>query len=153
MANNYRQASFTFKATAEQAAWLLYVHESISLARDEPSEPRDPEIAALYDQLMDEGQPYSLNITQERFPAGDEVWIRDYGEYIDIDYTAKLIQVWLKHFDINEPVAFEWADTCSRSRPDEFGGGAVIVTQDRIHIMSTGQWINEHLTALSVPAA
>jgi hypothetical protein len=152
MANNYRQASFTFKATNEQAAWLLYVHESMILARDEPSEPRDPEIAALYDLLMDEDQPYSADIEHGAITGGG-VWVHDDGEWIDVEYVAKLLQAWLKHFDINEPIAFEWAETCSKPRVGEFGGGACIVTQDAIQFSCTQRWIQEQLAALSVPVA
>jgi hypothetical protein len=48
-------------------------------------------------------------------------------------------------------VAFTWADTCSKPRPGEFGGGAAFVSAKGIDIMTTfdtiikmkRQWGNE----------
>ncbi len=37
------------------------------------------------------------------------------------------------------PVCFEWAVTCPRARPGEFGGGRCVIFADRIDIQSTGE--------------
>jgi|TARA_Y100000815_G_scaffold30282_5_gene25303 hypothetical protein len=48
------------------------------------------------------------------------------------------------------PVSFEWAVTCSRARPGEFGGGRCVIFADRVDIQSTGEALR---VALQRPTA
>ena len=34
----------------------------------------------------------------------------------------------------------EWAETCSKPRIGEFGGGAFVVSKEGSHYMNTGTW-------------
>lgn len=45
------------------------------------------------------------------------------------------------------PIGFEWAVTCSRARPGEFGGGRCAIFADRVDIQSTGEALNHALAA------
>jgi len=48
----------------------------------------------------------------------------------DVEGTAQIVELFLKKFRKKDHVIFEWAETCSKPRPDQFGGGAAIVTAD-----------------------
>ncbi len=56
------------------------------------------------------------------------VWVRS-DDSGDVDYTADLAQAFLKRFDLDRVVGFQWANSCSRPRLDAFGGGAVAVSR------------------------
>jgi hypothetical protein len=40
-------------------------------------------------------------------------------------------------------ISIQGASTCSKMRPDEFGGFAFLITRDAIRSMSTWQWLHE----------
>lgn len=40
-------------------------------------------------------------------------------------------------------ITIQGAASCSKMRPDEFGGFAYLITRDDVHSMSTWQWLHE----------
>ena len=67
------------------------------------------------------------------------------GESINVEATARILQDWIKEIGSDEPVQFEWANTCSKSVVDGFGGGAVHITRDTIEYLNTNDWMDEKL--------
>lgn len=61
----------------------------------------------------------------------------------DIEQVAVVLRDFLEKFHPDRSVGFEWAATCSKMRPDGFGGGAVFVTAQDIKYMSTNVWLEE----------
>jgi len=57
------------------------------------------------------------------------------------DFTAYVIQEFLKKFRPDDYVTFEWAYTCSKPRPEGFGGGAAFITAKKVSIMGTSNWL------------
>lgn len=53
----------------------------------------------------------------------------DYG---DVDLTAMLVQAFLRRFDPTKNFILRYAAYCSKTRVGEFGGGALVVTAQRI---------------------
>ena len=51
-----------------------------------------------------------------------------------------------------EPLGFEWAVTCSRPRPGEFGGGFCAIFADQLEIQSTGKALSRALATGSTGA-
>lgn len=49
---------------------------------------------------------------------------------------------------VEEPVAIYWADTCSKPRPDEFAGGAAIVTKRRVEWIVLPEIVERKLHAI-----
>lgn len=44
----------------------------------------------------------------------------------------------------SDPVLLTWAETCDKPRPDEFGGGACLITSSQVHWQeSATQWADE----------
>jgi len=71
---------------------------------------------------------------------GDGLWFHDDAGCSDIDTTIAVVQWVLGHPGTPSTVEFTWADTCSRPRPDSFGGGAALVShvaQATVHTSST----------------
>ncbi|NBR88035.1 MAG: hypothetical protein EBT61_21510 [Verrucomicrobia bacterium] len=61
-----------------------------------------------------------------------------------IDAVCAFIQHLLKKFDPAGQVTFEWSHDCSKPRTDAYGGGAAIITAQKINTMSTCQWLREN---------
>lgn len=61
----------------------------------------------------------------------------------NLDQVCSLLQRWLKAFHPNESIGVEWAVTCSKMRPGEFGGGAVFITTDKRTYMNSASWLME----------
>lgn len=50
-----------------------------------------------------------------------------HNESVDPDHVETLVQALVDELELNDPVMFSWAYTCSKARTDEFGGGAFVV--------------------------
>lgn len=48
-------------------------------------------------------------------------------ESCDLEVIAEVIQDWQKKYDVQEPFILGYAQTCSKPRSGEFGGGAVLI--------------------------
>lgn len=73
-------------------------------------------------------------------PSDDGLWFHDDVGCSDIDTTIAIVQWVLDHPGTPATVEFSWAETCSRPRPDSFGGGAALVSRDAaatVHTSST----------------
>ena len=55
----------------------------------------------------------------------------------DLEHLLAVLQVFLTKFRPTEHIVIEWAMTCSRPRPGEFGGGVVLITSDYCYASST----------------
>lgn len=78
-------------------------------------------------------------------PAKRTVLITDSGGSANVDHIARVIQAYLRTFRCGDPAVFEYAATCSASRPDGFGGGWVAVTQDTIEVHDTRQIVLNYI--------
>jgi hypothetical protein len=76
------------------------------------------------------------------------------GEGASIDCLG-LMQAKLRRLDPGAypHVVIHGATTCSKMRPDEFGGFAYLITRDAIRSISTWQWLHEQIPQLGIPAA
>lgn len=71
-----------------------------------------------------------------------ELWVYA-GEFAELDQLADIIQRFLRRFQPDGCFGLTWAETCSKPRVGEFGGGAVFVTAKSVKWMSTGEFIVE----------
>lgn len=65
-----------------------------------------------------------------------------------IGHAAVFQAIIARHTELIPYVTLEMAFTCSRMRPDGFGGGAKLITADAVSSVYTGQWVDEQLEAL-----
>lgn len=69
--------------------------------------------------------------------------VHDEAGQPNIEFVAVFAQEVIKRFIPEEAIGIEYACTCSRNRPDGFGGGTVLVTADTIEYKHTGEIIDE----------
>jgi hypothetical protein len=118
MANNYTSFSFQVKCPSEEAANRL--EDSLAKAMN----------------LDDE----RLNLEHAE-AEGDAVWIAE-EEGTDLEFLADVLQDYLRHNDPEGSIGFTWAETCSKLRVDEFGGGAVFITHDNQVWLNSYHWLH-----------
>jgi hypothetical protein len=124
-----------------------------------------PELPArLFSEDELQALELACGLTAER--CGDDLYFfaetcfSERGEDADgfgVDCLA-LMQEKLRQLDPTDYpcISIQGASTCSKMRPDEFGGFAFLITRDGIRSMSTWDWLNEEektLTAASTAAA
>ena len=121
MANNYRAFSQMIKEiTAEEKDWI----ENEAQKTEEDYDGYD------YDGWL--GFDYE-------FTAQNSFWIYT-EESGDPSRVAQFVQAFLKEFRPSEVFVMNWADFCSKPRIEEFGGGAIVVSADRIKVMDSYCW-------------
>lgn len=69
------------------------------------------------------------------------LWLhsRDGGVFV----ACLFIQHLLQKFDPQGKAAFEWSHDCSKPRLDAYGGGAAVITAQKIKTMHTADWVKE----------
>ena len=148
MANNY--LSFSEKIIALDAKEKKWIN-GIPLSTEEKYE--DDEIA-LRDALEKHGiDTKSIKDTIEMFPSFDftiteEDWWIYTEESGGIDHVACVVQAFIKKFRPRFVFTLTWCEYCDKPRIGEFGGGAMVVTKDKIRYWNT--WTQARRTALKM---
>jgi hypothetical protein len=147
MANNYTQFSFAFKVKGLKAkAWIEKTIDKLVKASND--EEADEEILALFPDWEDY-QDVGFRTEMEPVAGKKNQWelIIFSEESGNVDHAANFVQAILFRFDPKGKVGFQWADTCDKMRPDQFGGGAVAVTANSKKWINTHQWLEKELAA------
>ena len=82
------------------------------------------------------------------YPAGEDpkshpwIWFHDGGEYGNVEQIADFVEKYLKKFQPKGYFVLSWADTCSKSRVGEFGGGLAVVTANGPTWFNDSDWVN-----------
>ena len=115
MANNYQQYSFMIeKLTPTEVTWL-------ETKFDEISELIEADIGSTEIERRDDGA---------------DLWL--YAEEgCDLDCLVEFLQGFLKENRPDSYIGFEWANTCSKMRLDQFSGGSVFITAEKTDWKST----------------
>jgi len=137
VANNYRHFSFALKlANKKEAVWF---QKRLEKAAKTPEEDEWGSMAD-FDWIV-----YPVNAEDKNLP---HVWFRDNGEYGNVEQVANYVQEYLKKFCHKGYFTMSWADTCSKHRLGEFGGGFVVVTAKEQHWMNESAWVTKHTKGL-----
>jgi hypothetical protein len=140
MANYYTEFSFTVALPNKEA-----LVEALDLYRrcgeDESTIPEELE------SVREQGVGFHLEEesneqSNEQYPPTLWFHSEDGG---NIDSVCMFIQYLLKKNDMKNAVGFEYALTCSKPRIDAFGGGACMITADKIDGFNSGVWLLESL--------
>jgi len=155
MANNYLSSSFVLEMTTEDAEMVKLAQDaSVILQYYAGDTPRDtdykklgPRFAAVFPHKGGEDFGSFLELFDDpTFPTFDcdikiaqpndegRCLVSFSGNQFGVDQVANLIFTACKSA---LPCAFSWAHTCDALRPDEFGGGCVIITDAGIDFHST----------------
>lgn len=150
MANNYTQFSVQIgPLTAEQRQW--FIEQCAAVEVPEPAELGGAEdmTTTLPQYLV--GDP---NVDLDAY--GDVQFAYDFsgegGEFSAFFYAeeqgnswllAVLLQKYLAKFHPDDCIGLGFACTCSKPRPDEFGGGAHFITADAIESWSSWDFVED----------
>jgi hypothetical protein len=120
MANNYTEFSvavaFTSKRGVTHAkAKLAAMYAQQEVYRKDPDADDNDAGCTFYAEW--EGKTLIL-------------WHDEFGR---TDHAAEFIQLMMKEGYVLEPVIVQWSETSDRASPDSFGGGAVLVTKDKLY--------------------
>ena len=120
MANNYCQFSAGIHdITPKEVAWIEAEAETLT-------------------EQVDGGMGFSLSFETDHKNETKFLWLNSGDESGNPDSVISFVQSFLKEFRPNESFVITWADTCSKLRLDEFGGGAAFVTA------KGAKWVNTH---------
>lgn len=163
MANSYLKFSEVIpRLNAEEEAWLreqlqvVYVFDGVEYAEENLPGDLDPENADYYGCRAwrdfpgydpECGEPvgfgYRFDTDDYHYPEHPDLrwkchlWIHA-EEFGDPERAAHLVQKFLRRFRPEDCWALSFAIWCSKPRPREFGGGAVVVTAEAI--LYTDSW-------------
>lgn len=150
MANNYLQFSAALDdLTQEEAAWVATL-ASLGNSRDDLEHFDEDgtgksELGKLAEKLWGDADTY-ISCDQEETNGVWSIWF--YSEEGNDPYAVgQVVQEFIKKFRPGSGFKWgmQWAETCSRLRLDEFGGGAIAVTEDKIVCMSTSYLLEQML--------
>ena len=142
MADHFTQFSFVIQVTPEQGGWLTQMHGLATTLIDRAEDggageklegPEDVVSAAL---RLAEGRDCcpDIEVVHEAAETGSRFGSEISG---DVDYTADLVQAFLRRFDLDVVVAFEWSYSCSKPQVGAFGGGAVVISRRNVDWFNT----------------
>lgn len=124
----------------------------LHIAAEAPDVPQDA-IRALWDIARSAGGGLNAQAEIEKSAEGvDRLWIKA-EENGNPEGLACLLQGWLAETKSGESISLLWSETCSKMRPDGFGGGAFFITADGLESTSAYQWAARHRLAHDNPDA
>lgn len=119
MANSYTQFSSQLKLkNADAADWIR--RKLIDMGEEEDPSTGGPKV------------DFEWEIGEDS-DGGWFCWFHDNGESGNIDQIAEIVKEYLGMFDRKGSFVLEWANTCSKPRVNQFGGGKLLVTAKEIH--------------------
>jgi hypothetical protein len=147
MANNYLQMSESYALNEAQAAWVQKFMEDCWLYEGgqdlDPDSPEGKRFLAMVDpneesdDLSDLAVRAANHFTLERDRDGKaSLWIHG-DEYVNVDVVTMVLSTMLEETASDDVMTGTWAETCSKPRIGEFGGGWFAVAAKRILFGST----------------
>ena len=67
-----------------------------------------------------------------------------------VDLIVDILAKWQEDFNYDQPICFEWANTCSKPKLDAFGGGSVLIYKGEAHYTNTFDWLTKKKAELGI---
>jgi hypothetical protein len=99
------------------------------------------------DQDADDPEVAGLTLVRQDAPEGSTLWIHD-DEHGDVEAVIRFVLRLAEDLDLTGLWGFSYAVTCSRPRPEAFGGGAHVIdlaARKSIGWTSTQDWLTAAL--------
>lgn len=109
---------------------------------------RRKEREQLFDAHQDDAA-YDIEVDFESVIEGNTLYLSDDGMSGNVEHVARFLQELIRLGYVQDPVSFQWADTCSRPRADAFTGGGVVVTKRKLHWFVVPDLIADKLEAIA----
>ena len=135
MADNYQLFSEMISGlTADEAEWIE------RMLGCDPEEPSILEEAGF--DLKEIDLEYWPGFESELRNAEGEFWL--YGdEYANVSHAGEFVRAFLAKFRSDQCWSLTWAETCSKPRVGEFGGGGLFVTAKEVTALNATDWVNQ----------
>ena len=142
MADYFTNFSVVINLASEtEQAYALDLAQKASAAQQGDELPADfPK--ALTDTIED----WQFETEADESATKHGLWL--HSIYWGVDAVCAFIQHLLQKFDPKRYVAFQWSDDCSKPRTDAYGGGAAVITAQKIKMMSTAAWLQKQTARL-----
>lgn len=137
MADHYRQFSVAVRLHGKlAAAWVTETLRGKQRQWRQLTDADDPDgaddVGIDFDWAIEDGHLY----------------LTDQGEHGNVEHVAAFLRQLIRLGYVQASVPIYWADTCSRHRPDEFGGGAALVTKRRVYWFVLPELVEKKLNAI-----
>ncbi len=106
----------------------------------------DPLLDDFPADLRDVIEDWRFETQASSSPNDWSLWL--YSQDGGVDAVCAFIQHLLQKFDPQGYVTFEWSNDCSKPRVDAYGGGAALVTAQKIKTINTGEWLHRQVARL-----
>lgn len=110
---------------------------------------KDPVLGYELDDMREDIQYAAVFevLSPERETPGSThvVWIHDHEGNGEPILAMRVVQAFFRAFSDDGIFWLSWAETCSKPRVGQFGGGAVVCTRERIDHFSTQEWIGSKI--------
>ena len=108
-------------------------------------ENEQPASAEIPDEFVELLEDWSFEVD----PDGDfGIWL--HSDSGGIEAACVFIKHLLAKFNSTGRVEFEWSHDCSKPRVDAYGGGAAIITAEKIATMTTSEWLRQQAASESI---
>lgn len=152
MADVYRQSAFSIELKTEgEIRWFTNIFEMCSRVSTGSHFEDQKVLAYLEDygilkgDLEECGWGWGFLFDKPRLYIGGD------NEFPNIDLMATVLTAYLLEHDDHRAISFTYADTCSKPRPDHFGGGVVVCTREGAEFAHTDtimtKMVNEAVSA------
>lgn len=126
-----------------QIAWARELMEALDRMEYEDWSDEDTALVTNILQDIDVDDIYGV----PAWDFTDAKLILSSDENANLELTASIIQVFLQEFDPENCAVLSYAYTCSKPRPDAFGGGAMFITAADIEGFDATQQANNKAIA------
>lgn len=143
MASNYTLFSTAVEyEKGEQETWVRELMEALDRMEYEDWSDAD---TALVAGILDVDVDDLYGVPQ--WDIQDAAFVLYSEESANLELTASIFQAFLAEFLPDDCIILSWAETCSNSRPGEFGGGAMLITANDIELFDPTQQANNKAIA------
>lgn len=141
MANNYVLFSEGLRVTAKDVAWIKAEIDKFENAPTDEDSDEYRGFLGLCEEYEVEPD-IGLEFQVEYYNKQVIFYSEEGGNWY---HVAKLVQNLFRAHYPDAAFTIGWAETCSRPRPGEFGGGGAVVTAEKIEAMSTWKFFDKVL--------
>ena len=129
MVDNFTLFSTMFESTGQEAVWLEHLWNAAGGLQE------DNKFVCFSYELFGDQEAFLCNLRLNAVEAGKPVQvILTCDENCCLEDVAKVLKCFLKHFERKDSIIISYAETCSKMRIDQFGGGIVLVTAEEYRI-------------------
>jgi len=145
MADNYVQFSEGLQVDDADRQWIKDKIDYFETPPDPDGEEWEEFLSECGEYDLDDIDQMSGLDIEVQFAEREVIfYAEEYGNWY---HAAKLVQDLFRERHPDASWCIAWAETCSKARPGEFGGGAAFVTAERIEILSTYEWLQKKADA------